>query len=118
MRQFYEKAIEEDLKICIGIGATIRVGSDSYPYYVSEMLPNGVLGMYSPKARFDDKHPWESGYGAVDPFDDQHKSEFYIKRRYGQWWKTSSDGKPLEKWTSKWHHLSFGHASYYQDPSF
>ena len=36
----HQAAIEEDLKIEVGIGATYHCGSDAYPYYVSEVLPN------------------------------------------------------------------------------
>ena len=110
--------IEEDLTIFPGTGATKSVGSDAYPYYVSEVLPNGVIGMYDAPASFDDKHPWEGGTQVVKPFDPAHKSEFYLKRRYGKWWEVTREGKPIRQFTGKYVSLSFGHAYAYQNPSF
>lgn len=119
MKRDIRKMIEEDLRLEVGLGATKRVGSDEYPYYISELLPNGVVGMYRPDAKFDDKHPWYGGSGAVDPFDPSHKSEFYIKRRYGSWWKCTRSGVPLsDGYDRKMSGLHFGSAHYYQDPSF
>jgi hypothetical protein len=106
--------IAEDMKIMPGAGATLHVGSDSYPYYVSEVLPNGVIGMYSPSWKF--KTSWTDGSGEVDPFDSTHKTELFIKRRYKKWWKVEKDGKPVDRFAGS--NLSFGHAHLYQDPSF
>lgn len=113
-----QEIIEEDLKILPGTGATMHVGSDSYPWYVSEVLPNSIIGMYAPKSWFDDKHPWESGMQVVAPFDAKHPSEIYIKRRYGKWWKVSSNGKPISRFTSRYERLYFTGARSYRDPSF
>lgn len=111
-----ENAIAEDLNICVGCGVTKRIGSDSYPLYVSEVLPNGVIGMYRTNWHFEKN--WTDGSVKVDPFDSSHSSEFYAKRRYGHWWKVEKNGKPIERITSKWCHLSFNGAYGYQDPSF
>lgn len=108
--------IAEDLKIEIGIGVTEYNGRDSYPFYVSEILPNGVIGLYSPNSHF--KNNWTEGSMVVDAFDPKEKSEFYIKRRYGNWWKVEANGKPLCKWGGKYTSISFGAAISYQDPSF
>ena len=114
-----QKAIEEDLIIEVGLGATMSVGSDCYPYYISEVLPNGVIGIYSPNSRFDETHPWEAGTEVVDAFDPVHPSETYIRRCYGKWWTVSKDGKTrLQKFESKWKKFTIGHAYAYQNPSF
>ncbi len=110
--------VNEDINIMPGIGATKHVGSDAYPYYVSEVLPNGVIGLYEPHAQFDDAHPWEGGTQVVDPFDPNHESTTYIKRRYGNWWSCDKNGKHTSKFTCKWVKLLFGQALAYQDPSF
>lgn len=119
MKKSFEDIINEDLKLDVGLGATQSIGSDSYPYYISELLPNGVVGMYRPDARFDEKHPWYGGSGKVDPFDPSHASDFYIKRRYGSWWKCTKSGTPLKSgYDRKMPNLHFGFACYYQNPSF
>lgn len=110
--------IKEDLEVCVGIGATTSNGRDCYPYYVSEVLPNGIIGIYRAGWHFDAQHPWEGGDGVVDPFDQQHTSDFYIKRRYGKWWQVDGSGKPIEPFTGKYLRLSFGRAHAFQDPSF
>ena len=111
-----ENAVKEDLMIAPGVGATMSIGSDSYAYYVSEVLKNGVVGLYSPRSSFEKS--WTDGVMKVDSFDISHASDFYIKRRYGKWWKCTKDGNPLQRWTSKYVHLTFGRAYAYQDPSF
>ena len=113
-----KKALEEDLKIIPGIGATMSVGSDAYPYYVSEVLPNGIIGLYEPDSHWDEKHPWEGGTQVVSPFDSHAKTEKYIKRRYGTWWIVEANGRPINRFTSKWKRLQFGHARSYRDPNF
>lgn len=121
MRQNPEAWAKEDLLIEVGLGATKHVGSDAYPYYISEILPKGVIGLYSPGSHFDKDHPWEGGSMVVDKFDPQHKSEFYIRRRYGKWWKCDATGKTYKKTDYQNYgtiHLRFGHACSYQDPSF
>ena len=110
--------IDEDLKIMPGVGATVSVGSDKYPYYVSEVLPNGVIGMYEPSSWFDDMHPWEGGDQVVEKFDPNHGSTCFIKRRYGHWWSVDKYGKPIKKFIGKYSRISFGYAISYQDPSF
>ena len=105
-------AIEEDLMMQVGLGATYNCGSDAYPYYVSEVLPNGVIGLYEPNSHFE--KDWTDGHQVVDKFDPAKKSEFYIRRAYGHWWTCSKIGI-REK---RWHDISFGHAYAYQDPSF
>jgi len=110
--------IEEDLKIFPGMGATKSVGSDCYPFYVAELLPNHVIGMYAPKSHFDKDHPWSAGTLVVDNYDPQHQSELYIKRRYGKWWVCTKEGKPVARFTCKYVRLRFGNASSYQDPCF
>lgn len=113
-----DRQIEEDLMIEVGIGATMSVGSDCYPYYISETLPNNVLGLYQPAARFDETHPWEGGTQVVDEFDRNHPTELYIKRTYGKWWNCDKNGKRLTRFTSKWIKFDIGHAYAYQNPSF
>ena len=110
--------INLDLTLTVGDGATVRVGSDCYPYYVSETLPNGVYGLYSPNAKFDDAHPWEGGTQVVDPFDPGHPSDFYVKHRYGNWWKVKADGTPIQRYSTRYHSLTFGSAYAYLNPSF
>lgn len=112
------KAIAEDLNMQVGLGLTMRVGSDAYPYYISEVLPNGILGIVRADSCFDDTHPWEGGDEAVKPFDPSKPTEFYIKRRYGNWWEVTKDGMPSRKWTSKYERVSFGAAVGYRDPNF
>lgn len=111
--------INEDLNITVGTGVTCRSGSDSYPYYVSEVLPNGVFGLYHAPSKWDEKHPWEGGTQVVDPFDPNHKSEFFIKRRYGRWWGSDRTGKNVTKHCyGLYGQPKFGYAHAYQDPSF
>ena len=64
-----KKIIEEDLLIEVGLGATYHIGSDSYPYYVSEVLSNGIIGMYQPDSHF--LKDWTDGFLLVDKFDAQ-----------------------------------------------
>ena len=109
-------SIEEDLKIEVGVGITMYNGRDSYPYYISEVLPNQIIGVYSANSHFE--HDWTEGNMTVDKFNPTTETEFYIKRRYGKWWKVTKDGKPLVRWSNRWCHIEIGHASSYQDPSF
>lgn len=112
--------IAEDLLVVPGTGATMSVGSDAYPYWITEVLPNRVFGICHAKSHFDDDHPWESGTEVVDPYDpSKDKTECYIKRCYGKWWTVSKDGKTrLLCFSDKWRHFSIGHACAYRDPSF
>lgn len=110
--------IKLDLEITKGYGATVSVGSDAYPYYVSEVLPNGIYGLYSPGSKFDDQHPWECGTMVVDPFDPERKSELYVKIRYGKWWEVERNGKPIRRFSCRYHTLRFGAACSYRNPSF
>lgn len=110
------KAIQEDLTIHVGMGATLSCGSDRYPYYVSERLPNNVIGLYRPGYHFT--NDWTDGDMTVDEFDSNAKSTLYIKRRYGKWWAVRRDGTPLRRFTSRYERLSFGSAIAYRDPSF
>lgn len=97
----------------------MAVGSDAYPYYISEILPNRVIGLYAPDSRFDDSHPREGGSQKVDAFDSTHASELYVRRCYGHWWKVSKDGKKrLSRFDSKYERFYIGYARSYQDPSF
>ena len=113
-----EQIIKQDLTICVGVGLTKSVGSDSYGYYVSEVLPNGVYGIYSPKAQFTDKNPYYGGEMETDAFDPNHKSDFYIKRSYGHWWIVHPNGKRISRLSGKYRGISFGRAHNYRDPSF
>lgn len=114
----HEKVIEEDLIMQVGLGATKSVGSDSYPYFISEILANGVIGIYRPNSCFDDKHPWQAGELVVDEFNPDHPTEMYIKRCYGHWWEVDKNGKRIQRFDSRYVHFSLGHAYSYQDPSF
>ena len=108
----HQAQLEEDLKIEVGLGATYHCGSDSYPYYVSEVLPKGVIGMYRPNSNFE--KDWTDGHKVVDKFDPNHETETYIRRFYGHWWTCTKEGKRIQRW----HDITFGHACAYTDPSF
>jgi hypothetical protein len=112
--------IAEDLLVAPGTGATMSVGSDAYPYWITEVLPNRVFGICHAKSHFDDQHPWEGGIEVVDPFNEAtDKTQKYIKRCYGKWWEVSKDGKTrIARFSSKWNRFSIGHACGYRDPSF
>lgn len=110
--------IEEDLKIVPGTGAAMHVGSDAYAYYVSEVLSNGVVGLYQPHAFWDSTHPWEGGVQVVQDYNPECKTETFIKRRYGRWWVVGSNGKAVKPFTGRWSRLVFGKAWSYRDPSF
>lgn len=115
-----KEQIVEDLTICPGTGATMSVGSDAYPYWITEVLPNRVFGICSAHSHFDDKHPWEGGTEVVDPYDPATcKTEQYIKRCYGKWWSVSQDGKKrISRFSDKYRRFSIGHAYAYLNPSF
>lgn len=111
--------INEDLMVQPGTGATMSVGSDAYAYWVTEVLPNHIYGIGRAHSHFDDSHPWEGGDMVVEPFDPaKDKTEFFIKRCYGKWWKVTNDGHRLERFSSKWRRFRLGHVCAYQDPSF
>lgn len=110
------KAIKEDLIIEVGLGVTQSVGSDSYAYYISEILPKNVIGLYRPACHFDKS--WADGEMKVADFDPTIKSSMYIKRRYGHWWNVKADGTPISRFTGRYCNLYFGHARAYRDPSF
>ena len=111
--------IAEDLVIAPGVGATMSVGSDAYAYWITEALPNNVYGICHARSHFDDDHPWEGGTEVVEPYDPtKDKTESYIKRCYGKWWKVDKDGHRLERFSGKWNRFSIGHACSYRDPSF
>ncbi len=111
--------IAEDLETSPGTGATQSVGSDSYPYWVTEVLPNGVYGICRADSHFDEAHPWEGGVEVVEPYDPATcKTEMHIKRCYGNWWVVSRDGKRLRRFTDKYVRFSIGSAVAYSDPSF
>lgn len=106
-----EKIFKEDLMLKPGLGATRRVGSDSYAYYVTEVeLP--VVGLYSPRTWFE--RDWTDGTEKVEEFDPSRKADFWIKRFRGKWYEydktTGKRGGPFP--------LSFGCAYSYRDPSF
>lgn len=112
----YEQ-IKEDLNMAPGLGATMYNGRDSWPYYVTEVLPNRVIGLYSPGSHF--KESWVDGHEVVDKFDPKHETELYIKRAYGKWWKVTKDGKKrIRQFTNRYHTLTFGHATSYSSPLF
>lgn len=112
----HARFIDEDLMIAVGVGVTYSVGSDSYPYYIAEVLPNGIIGLYSPSSHFEKS--WTDGEMKVDPFMPEAKATFYVKRRYGNWWKVNKDGTPIMKWGGRHCNVSIGRAYSYQDPSF
>lgn len=112
----YEQ-IKEDLNMAPGLGATMYNGRDSWPYYVTEVLPNRVIGLYSPGSHF--KESWVDGHEVVDKFDPKHETELCIKRAYGKWWKVTKDGKKrIRQFTNRYHTLTFGHATSYSSLSF
>ena len=120
-RKLSEKSqILEDLTITPGMGATKSVVSDCYPYWVTEVLPNRVYGICHARSHFDEDHPWEGGHEVVEKWDpEKDKTEFYIKRCYGRWWKVSPDGKQrLEKIEGRYVSFTIGHACSYRNPSF
>ena len=102
-----KEQILEDLTICPGTGATKRVVSDSYPYWITEV------------PHFDQDHPWEGGHEVVDKYDPTiDKTEFYLKRCYGHWWKVERDGKKrLGRFDGRYVGFTIGHACSYRNPS-
>ena len=100
------KDIEEDLTVNVGLRIMYYCGSDTYAYYISEILPGGVLGIYEPNSNFE--NDWTDGYENVDPFDSTKESEFYIRKSYGNWWKCDKNGKRIGRWHRN---ISFRHAS-------
>ena len=117
----YEDLITEELTIEVGTAATKHVGSDSYPYYISEVLPNGVYGVYAADYTFDNAHPYYAGYAVIQPFDKTNaktKTDFYLKRCYGNWWKVDKNGSRISRFTDRYQHFSIGHAIAYLNPSF
>ena len=118
MRMTPEEIVKQDLMIQVGTGLTESVGSDSYGFYVSEVLGNGVYGIYSAPANWSDKNPYYGGTMETKAFDPTHKSEFYIKRSYGHWWRVHPNGKRISRFSGRYCHISFGHAYNYRDPSF
>lgn len=115
----YEDLITEDLTIEVGTGATKQVGSDSYPYYISEVLPNGVYGVCAAKYKFDGAHPYYDGHATVQPFDRTNaKTDFYLKRCYGNLWKVDKNGSRISRFTDRYQHFTIGRAIAHLDPSF
>lgn len=112
--------ILEDLTIAPGTGASMSVGSDCYAYWITDVLPNRVLGVCSARSHFDKDHPWEDGHEVVEPWNPEiDKTEFFIKRCYNHWWKVSEDGKKrISRFDGRWQRFSIGHAVSYRDPSF
>lgn len=112
MRDYVED-IEEDLKLCAGMGVTRHAGADSYPFYIVETLRNGVLGLYSPRAWF--KEGWTGGRQEVAKFDPSEKATSFIRKSYGHWWECSRDGHRTRR-VGGW--LKFGEAVSFLDPTF
>lgn len=111
--------IAEDLEIAPGMGVTCSVGPDCYAFYVSSVLPGGIVGVYHAPARFDDAHPLEGGTQAVDAFEPGHKPDCLIKKAYGGWWECTAAGKRIRRWTfSGSVRFAWGVPAAYQDPSF
>lgn len=111
--------MEKDLAIVkIGLGATKRVGSDAYPYYIADkyVTKNGryVVGMYEADAHFE--RDWTEGTQKVDPFDPKKRPEFYICAWRNSWYLSDMNGNLLEPHRKEF--FSFGAAVAYQDPSF
>lgn len=115
-----EDQILEDLTVCPGTGATKSVGSDRYPYWITEVLPGRVFGICGAKSHFDKDHPWEGGAEVIEPWNPaRDKTELYIKRCYGHWWKVDKTGKKrLRRFDSRWESFTLGKAESYRDPSF
>ncbi len=114
-----KEQILEDLTICHGTGATKSVVSDSYPYWITEVLPNRVFGVCHARSHFDQDHSWESGHEVVDKYDPTiDKTQFYLKRCYGHWWEVDRAGKKrLRRFDGRYVSFTIGHAYSYRNPS-
>ena len=101
--------------IKVGQGATYRCGSDSYPYYVTEV--NGfVVGTAAAKT-LGFEHDWTDGAERVAPFEEGMKTESYRTIYRGGWYECDKDGN-LTVPHRKAIQLSYSGAYSYRDPSF
>lgn len=114
-----KEQILEDLTICPGTGATKRVVSDAYPFWITEVLPNRVFGICRARTHFDKDHPWEGGYEVIEKYDPAiDKTELYLKRNYGHWWVVERNGKKLlRRFDGQHASVEIGYARAYQNPS-
>lgn len=97
--------------IKVGVGATYRVGSDCYPYYVSSI--NGtIVGICRAKTS-----GYSNGQAIVAPFDPNSKTESYRKIYRNAWYECDKDGNLVVP-HRKAFPLCYGHACSYLDPSF
>ena len=118
-RKMRQERIDRDISLVRpGLGATKRVGSDSYPYYVTsvELRTNGrlVVGMYEADSHFE--HDWTEGSLTVDKFDKTKLAEFWLTVWRNAWYRCDQNGILLVPHRQDWY--SFGAACSYQDPSF
>ena len=118
-RKMLQERIDRDISLVRpGLGATKRVGSDSYPFYVAtvELQTNGrlVVGMYRADSHFE--HDWTEGSMTVDKFDKGKRPEFWLTVWRNAWYRCDCKGKLVEPHAKDWY--SFGAACSYQDPSF
>lgn len=100
-----------------GTGMTQQVGSDSYPWWVTEVLAGKTIGLCHADARFDEAHPWEGGVQAVKPYDPEAglKATTWIRHERGEWVEVTRDGARVQDFPGI---VTFGKAFSYLDPSF
>ena len=97
-----------------GLGATKRVGSDSYGYYICSIIPEKkLIGLYSPDSHF--KVSWEEGVMVTDPYEPGHEPDFWIQHFRGKWWEWDKRSQKRLKWKAN---IQFGYCYSYQCPSF
>ena len=97
-----------------GLGATKRVESDTYGYYVCTIIPEKkLIGLYSPDSHF--KVSWEEGIMVTDPYEPGHEPDFWIQYFKGNWWEWDERSQKRLKWKAN---IQFGYCYSYQCPSF
>ena len=100
-------------KAKVGLGASHQCGSDCYGYFICYVDPKTkTIGLYMPKHWF--KHDWTDGSMEHEPFDPTRQPVYFFQAFRGHWYS-------LDKLTglrTSRYHLSIGHCSFYQDPSF
>lgn len=118
MEQRKQWILNDLKKMKVGLGATKRAGSDSYPFYVASMVLTTknryVIGLYEADSHFEKS--WTDGSLVVDKFDKDKKPEFWLTPWRNAWYRCDQNGKLLVPHMQDWY--AFGYASSYQDPSF
>ena len=104
----------------VGMGVTMSIGSDSYPYEIVEIIDEKHLAV----RRLDYKAKPNSdyfGHQEYEYFSREDSPLTYLMFRNNRWREQMKDnvtGKPTRRLGSKWEHWSIGRAVAYFDPSF